>query len=94
MLDGGATLLLLKSGGKFDSQALWHAACTFGMTQAMLVPAMIQRLLAEAKHRPSGSERLALQRFWSVGASLPAALRGQIQEAFEIPIYEVWSPGA
>ena len=91
ILDGGATLLLPKSE-KFDSQAFWHAACTFGMTQAVLVSAMIQRLLAEVKHHPSGSECLALQRIWSVGASLPAALCGKFQEAFGIPTYEVWSP--
>ena len=61
------------------------------MTQAVLVPTMIQQLLAEAKEHFPGRERLALQRFWSIGAPLPVPLRGRIQEAFRIPIYEVRS---
>lgn len=87
----GATLLLPNTG-KFDSKGFWQDAHTFHMTQAVLVPTMIQQLLAEAKENFSGSKCLSLRRFWSTGASLPAAVRDSLQEILKIPVCEVRSP--
>ncbi|KAK9834508.1 hypothetical protein WJX74_003362 [Apatococcus lobatus] len=85
----GATLLL-PSGGHFNCKTFWQEACEYAMTTVVIVPTMLKLLLAEASQTFPAHQTVPLQRFWSIGASLPTSIHDVVRDTFGASVYEMY----